>query len=99
MLHVLRQFAVLFRMEQIEFQYTERYVYIETGTQQASKDTVVGSLPSYARWFYKGHHLHVESASTQVCHEQTCEMTTKLSVEEGWMFTAWMEVGLPQYEG
>jgi hypothetical protein len=41
----------------------------------------------------------MESASREVYHEQTCEITTKLSFEEEWVVTAWMEVGLPQYGG
>jgi len=75
------------------------YIHIETGTQQDSKDTTVGSLLSYARWFYKEQHLHLESTSREVYHEQTFEMTTKLGFEEEWLVIARMEVGLPQYGG
>ena len=41
----------------------------------------------------------MESVSREVYHEQTFEMTTKLSFEEEWLVTVRMEVDLPQYGG
>ena len=41
----------------------------------------------------------MESASIEVYHEQTFEITTKLSFEEELLVTVWMEVDLPLYGG